>query len=193
MRADVRILAASNSDLDAAVKENMFRSDLLYRINSIPIRIPPLRDRREDILPLAYHFLRQFARKYRKEIQGFSPLALAQLEGYEWPGNVRELEHTVGQAVLFTSGREINEVIHRQSIEKEHQISDSYRVAKGQLLEEFEHEFLARAIQTTGGNLSQAARLAGLERSSFIRLLSRTTIFPREAQKDSPPVVVNER
>ncbi len=176
IRADIRVLAASNSDLDAAVKQNIFRGDLLYRINSIVIEIPPLRCRREDIHPLACHFLHIFAGKYRKGTEGLSPLALAQLEGYEWPGNVRELEHIIGQAVLFSSGPEITEFTQHHSAGEDTLPLSAHHAARNQALEEFERGFLTRAIQKAGGNLSQAARLAGLDRSHLVRLLRKYNI-----------------
>src|SRR5690606_6440442 len=103
-RADVRVISATNVAITTEVAEGRFREDLLYRLNTVEIRLPPLRERREDIPALAKHFLGQQAAQYRKSIGGFSPDAMKTLLAYEWPGNIRELEHTVERAVLLASG-----------------------------------------------------------------------------------------
>src|SRR5262245_26976400 len=103
-RADVRFLAATNADLHAEVAAGRFRQDLLFRLNTVEIHLPPLRERPEDIVALATFFLRQRSRKYRKAIEGFHRAALDQLQQHAWPGNIRELEHVVERAVLMARG-----------------------------------------------------------------------------------------
>jgi two-component system response regulator GlrR len=176
MRADIRILAATNIDLEAAVQRGRFRIDLLYRINTLVVDIPPLKSRPEDILPLAHHFLRLYSWKYRKQSTGFSPAAIARLEGYEWPGNVRELQHVVESAVALTTTPEITEVVLHGS--QSQPVADylAYRDAKHQAVEQFQREYLTRLVQAAGGNLSRAARMAGVERAYFSRLLRRHCI-----------------
>src|SRR5438876_7190700 len=109
-RVDVRILSATNSDLHQEVAAGRFRQDLLFRLNTIEIRMPPLRDRRPDIPPLAHHFLRQHAQRYRKRVTGFEPAALEALLAHPWPGNVRELDHAVERAVLMTQANQVRAV-----------------------------------------------------------------------------------
>ena len=106
-QVDVRIISATNADLDEEVAAGRFRQDLLFRLNTIEIHLPPLRDRREDIPALAAHFLRQHAQRYRKNITGFEPAALQALLDHPWPGNVRELDHAVERAVLMAQGATI--------------------------------------------------------------------------------------
>src|SRR5208283_2489380 len=106
-RVDVRILSATNAQLHEEAKAGNFREDLLFRINTVEIHLPALRDRREDIPLLAAHFLNRNRARYRKQVMGFSPAAMQQLMQYSWPGNVRELEHTVERAVLLCRGEEL--------------------------------------------------------------------------------------
>jgi transcriptional regulator with PAS, ATPase and Fis domain len=108
-QADVRIIAAANSDLEAAVEEDKLRSDLYYRLNIIPITLPTLRDRMEDIPLIALHFLNKYATEHDKHFTGFTTKAMQRLMLYEWPGNVRELEHVVERAALFAEGAVIRE------------------------------------------------------------------------------------
>ena len=103
-RVDVRILSATNADIDAEVAAGRFRQDLLFRLNTIEIALPPLRDRRDDIPSLATHFLEQHARRYRKRLDGFDSAAMDALLRHPWPGNVRELEHAIERAVLMARG-----------------------------------------------------------------------------------------
>src|SRR5215475_9563812 len=106
-RVDVRVISATNADLRAACASGQFREDLLFRLNTVEIRIPALRERREDIPALAVHFLARYASRYRRQVQGFESSALQLLMQYSWPGNVRELEHTLERAVLMCRGNEI--------------------------------------------------------------------------------------
>src|SRR5467141_1240788 len=105
---DVRVIAATNKDLEKAIAAGEFREDLFYRLSVIPIHVPSLRERREDIPLLARHFLEQFRKSMEKPIQGIAPEAMSRLEAYDWPGNVRELENTIERAVALESGTEIS-------------------------------------------------------------------------------------
>src|SRR2546426_10276573 len=105
---DVRIIAATNKDFEKEIAEGRFREDLYYRLSVIPILVPPLRDRRDDIPLLARHFLERFSKTMEKPIEGISPEAMTRLESYDWPGNVRELENTMERAVALETGREIS-------------------------------------------------------------------------------------
>ena len=104
LKANVRVLSATNADLNTEVAQGRFRQDLLFRLNTVEIHLPPLRDRQEDIPALAEHFLRQHRERYRRPVMGFTPEALRALYGHSWPGNVRELDHVIERAVLMSSG-----------------------------------------------------------------------------------------
>jgi transcriptional regulator with GAF, ATPase, and Fis domain len=104
LRSDVRVLAATNRDLHGMVEARQFREDLFYRLSVFPIRVPALRERREDIPPLAYHFMRHFARRMQREVSSISPAMLARLEQHDWPGNIRELQNVIERAVILATG-----------------------------------------------------------------------------------------
>jgi transcriptional regulator with GAF, ATPase, and Fis domain len=110
LKVDVRIIAATNRDLEKLTDEGRFRSDLFYRLNVFPINLPPLRDRREDILSLASHFIRRFVKKTGRKVTGISKKATEELIHYSWPGNVRELEHLIERSVLLSAGETLNEI-----------------------------------------------------------------------------------
>jgi DNA-binding NtrC family response regulator len=167
-RVDVRILSATNSDLHAEVAAGRFRQDLLFRLNTIEIRMPPLRDRRPDIPPLAHHFLRQHAQRYRKRVTGFEPAALEALLAHPWPGNVRELDHAVERAVLMTQGPQIRAVDLglRAAAEDSRRLDDMS-------LEEVESFLIKKALGRFDGNVSRAAEALGLSRSALYRRLQR--------------------
>jgi DNA-binding NtrC family response regulator len=167
-RADVRIISATNSDLHEEVKGGRFRQDLLFRLNTIEIRIPPVRDRREDIPLLAAHFLRQHAQRYRKRVTGFEAAALRALTEHPWPGNVRELDHAVERAVLMTAGPEIkaDDLGLRAGGEREARLDDMS-------LEEVECFLIKKALARYDGNVSRAAEALGLSRSALYRRLQR--------------------
>jgi DNA-binding NtrC family response regulator len=165
-RIDVRILSATNADLTAEVEAGRFREDLLFRLNTIEIRLPPLRDRRDDLPPLAEHFLRRYAARYRKPIVGLEPEALTALESHPWPGNVRELDHTLERAVLMASGTTLRAA------------DLGLRGAGGAAprledlpLEEVERLLIRKALERHGGNVSTAAKALGLSRSALYRRL----------------------
>jgi DNA-binding NtrC family response regulator len=165
---DVRIFSATNADLNAAVAEQKFRQDLLFRLNTIEIRLPPLRDRREDIPALAMHFLRQHAQRYRKNIGGFEQAALQALLDHPWPGNIRELDHSVERGVLMAQGStirlgELGLRIDRESSSRMEDMS----------LEEVEGFLIKKAMARFDGNVSQAAKALGLSRSALYRRLQR--------------------
>src|SRR5258706_526293 len=167
-RVDVRILSATNSDLHAEVTGGRFRQDLLFRLNTIEIRIPPLRDRREDIPILAAYFLRQHAQRYRKRVTVFEASALRALTEHAWPGNVRELDHSVERAVLMTHGPEMKteDLGLRAGGEREKPVDDMS-------LEEVECFLIKKALGRFDGNVSRAAEALGLSRSALYRRLQR--------------------
>jgi DNA-binding NtrC family response regulator len=167
IRADVRILSATNADLSAEVAAGRFRQDLLFRLNTIEVPVPPLRERREDIPALARHFLEAHARRYRKTIGGFEAAALDALLAHPWPGNVRELDHAIERAVLMASGERI-----RSSDLALRRGGDGPRLDELSL-EEVETLLVRKAMERFGGNVSQAARALGLSRAALYRRLEK--------------------
>jgi DNA-binding NtrC family response regulator len=167
-RVDVRILSATNADLHAEVASGRFRQDLLFRLNTIEIRMPPLRDRRPDIPPLAHHFLRLHAQRYRKRVTGFEHAALEALLAHPWPGNVRELDHAVERAVLMTQGPQVRpaDLGLRAAAEDSRRLDDMS-------LEEVETFLIKKALSRFDGNVSRAAEALGLSRSALYRRLQR--------------------
>ncbi len=167
-QVDVRVISATNSDLDSEVQEGRFRQDLLFRLNTVEIHLPPLRDRGEDISLLARHFLGLRARHYRKRIEGFDREALRAMMLYSWPGNIRELDHVVERSVLMARG---------DTIEPEdlglREGRDSVVRLEDMKLEEAEKHLIDKALSRHGGNVSQAARSLGLSRSALYRRLER--------------------
>src|SRR5580700_4834962 len=167
-RVDVRIFSATNADLNAAVAEGRFRQDLLFRLNTIEIRLPHLRDRREDIPVLAAHFLRQHADHYRKPLIGFDEGAIKALLAHSWPGNVRELDHAVERAVLMAQGETIRaaDLGLRTGREGPPRLEEMS-------LEDVEALLIKKALARFNGNVSHAASALGLSRSALYRRLQR--------------------
>ncbi len=167
-RVDVRVFSATNADLNTAVAEARFRQDLLFRLNTIEIRLPPLRDRREDISVLAGHFLRQHAEHYRKGINGFDEGAIKALLAHSWPGNVRELDHAVERAVLMAQGDQIKagDLGLRAGREGPPRLEEMS-------LEDVEALLIKKALARFNGNVSHAANALGLSRSALYRRLQR--------------------
>jgi DNA-binding NtrC family response regulator len=168
LRANVRIISATNANLHDEVAAGRFRQDLLFRLKTIEIGLPPLRDRREDIMPLAKHFLQQHAQRYRKEISGFDEMAREQLMKHAFPGNVRELDHVIERAVLMTRGPQIktNDLGLTSG-------RDDSRSLEDMSLEEVEAFLIKKALARTDGNARKAAEALGLSRSAFYRRLQQ--------------------
>jgi DNA-binding NtrC family response regulator len=165
-KVDVRLLSATNADLRAEVDAGRFREDLLFRLNTIEIRLPPLRDRREDLGPLALHFLRRYALRYRKPIAGLEPEAVTALETHAWPGNVRELDHTLERAVLMATGT----TLRAADLGLRGPGGAAARL-EDLPVEEVERVLIRKALERHGGNVSQAAKALGLSRSALYRRL----------------------
>jgi DNA-binding NtrC family response regulator len=170
-RVDVRVLSATNANLGEAVSNGDFREDLLYRLNTVEIRLPPLRERREDIPLLGNHFLKKVAEHYGREIEGFSEAALEALMRHSWPGNVRELEHAVERSVLMARGKRIEaaDLALRRRADGSDQMEEM-------TLEEAERVLIEKALERCGGNVSRAAEALGVSRSAMYRRLQRHDI-----------------
>ncbi|HJW37875.1 MAG TPA: sigma-54 dependent transcriptional regulator [Candidatus Udaeobacter sp.] len=168
LRANVRLISATNANLHDEVASGRFRQDLLFRLNTIEIRVPPLRDRREDIMPLANHFLRQVTQRYRKQISGLDETAREQLLRHSFPGNVRELDHVIERAVLMTRGPQIK----ASDLGLTMAAGDS-RSLEEMSLEEVEAFLIKKALARNDGNARKAAEALGLSRSAFYRRLQQ--------------------
>jgi len=166
---DVRVIAATNADVNVEVAAGRFREDLLFRLNTIEIHLPPLRDRRDDIALLAEHFLRRYAQRYRKAISGFDPAARQLLHEHSWPGNVRELDHAVERAVLLVSGS----LVRAADLGLRQSAAASPARLEEMSLEEVEHHLIQRTLARYDGNVSQAAKALGLSRSAMYRRMQK--------------------
>jgi DNA-binding NtrC family response regulator len=167
-KVNVRIISATNAELKKEVEAGHFRRDLLFRLNTIEIHLPPLRERQADITPLAHHFLWQQLQRYRKNIEGFEAAALQAMLNYDWPGNVRELEHSVERAVLMASGQRIRTADLGLAAS-----ADSGSSLEDLSLEEVEALLIKKALARCDGNVSRAADALGLSRSALYRRLEK--------------------
>jgi DNA-binding NtrC family response regulator len=165
-KVDVRVISATNAALGEEVAEGRFREDLLYRLNTVEIHLPPLRERREDIPLLATHFLRRQASQYRRPAMAFDPEAIAMLIEHPWPGNVRELEHTVERAVLLARG----DTVSADDLRLRTHTAGSAPIEE-MTLEEVEAHLIRKALGRHDGNVSRAAEALGLSRSALYRRL----------------------
>jgi DNA-binding NtrC family response regulator len=166
-RVDVRLVSATNSELSAEVSSGRFRQDLLFRLNTIHIHLPPLRDRLEDIPLLAKHFLKQHVARYRKAITGFDDTAVQVMRSYGWPGNVRELDHAVERGVLMAQGKAI------RATDLGLNAGQAAPRLEDMSLEEVEAHLIKRTLQRCDGNARKAADELGLSRSAFYRRLEK--------------------
>jgi DNA-binding NtrC family response regulator len=167
-KVDVRVLSATNADLRAEAEAGRFRADLLFRLNTVEIYLPPLRDRREDIPLLAAHFLKEYAQRYRKEVQQLEPATMQLLMSYAWPGNVRELDHSIERAVLLSTGSSIKPAdIGLQSRDGTGSRLDDMS------LEEVESLLIRKALSRHAGNVSHAAEALGLSRGALYRRIEK--------------------
>jgi DNA-binding NtrC family response regulator len=182
---DVRVIAATNVDLRARIGTGKFREDLFYRLNVVAIELPPLRERREDVPLLAYHFLQKYAARAGRDVKKISPEAMQLLQRQAWPGNVRELENAIEYAVVFCKDDAIlpQDLPFGASAPAEPAavvpglsgpLADlPYSEAKRLAMEAFDDAYFAELLRRSGGNVSEAARQAGLDRSNFRRAAKR--------------------
>ncbi|MEQ1585478.1 MAG: sigma-54 dependent transcriptional regulator, partial [Cyclobacteriaceae bacterium] len=168
IEVDIRLICATNMPLHQMVNEGKFRQDLLYRINTVEITIPPLSDRVDDIPMLATHFLNHYSKKYRKDVLSISPEAMNKLKKYPWPGNVRELQHAIERAVIMADSATLQEsdfLFSRKGTDE---------IANDTLnLDEVEKAAVVKAIQLHNGNISKAAEELGLTRASLYRRMEK--------------------
>jgi DNA-binding NtrC family response regulator len=179
--ANIRIIAATNTDLFERVKAKLFRDDLYFRLNALSVIIPPLRERTEDIVHLSNHFLAQYAKEHNTEQRGISSEALSKLMAYQWPGNVRELEGIILRALVLRTSA----ILQREDIDlpeqspKPVQENTRLRQAKTNVIQNFELSYLTRLLAVHHGNITHAAMAAGKQRSTLQRLLRKYSLDPK--------------
>jgi DNA-binding NtrC family response regulator len=170
-RVDARVLSATNADLRAEVEAGRFRADLLFRLNTVEIRLPPLRERREDIPPLAAHFLARHVQRYRKQVLGIDSGAIQAMLQHPWPGNVRELDHTIERAVLMARGSQIEAA--DLGLASSRVSGQTAQGLEEMSLETVESILIRKALQRSNGNVSQAAEALGLSRGALYRRMEK--------------------
>jgi transcriptional regulator with GAF, ATPase, and Fis domain len=183
IQVDARVITATNKDLDEEVSEGRFRSDLFFRLNVIPIRIPPLRDRRDDIPLLVEHFVGKYNREKGRALEGVRPESLEILRRYTWPGNVRELENLVERIVVLKGSgwlepSDIPEKIRRAErfLENAIPVLGETGLDIRSATEDFENALIRQALHLSGGNKNRAATLLGLKRTTFVEMLKRKSL-----------------
>lgn len=169
IKVDVRIIVATNKNIQSLVKEGRFREDLFYRLNVFPIHLPPLRERKEDIPVLAEHFLKRFNQGRRKNIKGIHKETIKKLMAYDWPGSIRELENVIERAVILEEGWFISLGVLPSHIQKRKGSS-----VKQKTLQEAEMEHILRALEESGGNRTKAAVSLGITRSTLYEKMKRS-------------------
>ncbi|HTY62535.1 MAG TPA: sigma-54 dependent transcriptional regulator [Acidobacteriota bacterium] len=185
IKVDVRLIAATNRDLRAALEEGTFREDLYYRLNVVPINLPPLREHKEDIPDLVEHILSKYRKESGKEIRGLTPQAMQLLKNFHWPGNVRELENIVERAATFAGGSwiEVGD-IHLDTEPARINGVESGFLPPGVTLDQWEDEMIREALRRSDGNKSQAARLLGLSRNALRYRLSKIGVADDSDEKE---------
>ncbi len=178
---DLRIIASTNKDLEKAIKEGRFREDLFFRLNVVPITVPPLRDRREDIMPLCHHFVSFFCSKYGRNLKSFTPQAEALLVRYSWPGNVRELKNVMERLVIMVQEEEIAPTHLPLAIQQ--QEGEGYQPAEDQPLRDakdaFERDYIIKQLEKHNWNISHTAEALGIERSNLYKKMKQLNIERR--------------
>jgi len=182
IHVDIRLIAATNKDLEECVRQKSFREDLYYRLNVFQIHLPPLRERREDIPLLAYHFLEKHSRRLGKKVTEITPEAMQELTYYDWRGNVRELENAIEGGVILSDGKALTShdlpvrIAADESNGAPESFPVSYRKAKQQLMDKFNRLFLKRLLSRHNGNVTRASEEAGMNRANFQRLMRKAGI-----------------
>lgn len=168
---NVRLICATNRDIIQMTTQHQFRQDLLYRINTIEINLPPLRQRTEDIVPLAEHFLQIYREKYKRPVNSLHESLIVQLQQYEWPGNIRELQHAIERAVILSQGKSLQpKDVFLKSPAAGQALNTGYN------LEEMERNMIHQAMKKCNGNITEAARELGLSRAALYRRLEKYNI-----------------
>ena len=185
-QADVHITAATNINLDEAVKKGAFRSDLFYRLNLIPIILPPLCKRKEDIALLTEHFIDRYTSEYNKQVIGISPDAMKKLVHYQWPGNVRELEHTIARAIILSDAPILMGGCIDLPSGRSPEFQESFQVMKKRRIAQFEKDYIESLLLVHAGNISKAARSAQTNRRQFFELIRKHDISVEKYRNTQP-------
>jgi two-component system nitrogen regulation response regulator NtrX len=195
VRVDARVLAATNKDLQTEIRGGRFREDLYFRLNVIPIFVPALRDRQEDIPLLAEHFMAGFAREYGRRMKVFEPSAVLLLQQYPWPGNVRELRNVIERLMIMVVGDSISRVdltfLDRASAARAEAepVAPADRMTLYEARDQFERDLILRTLAEQQGNMSRTADVLGVERSNLYRKMKAFGIAPsRRAEEESETV-----
>ncbi len=180
VKVDVRVIAATHKDLNRAMNERLFREDLFYRLNVVPIKLPPLRDRLDDVALLAVHFLNKYSEKNHKRIDRISTEGLSSLMHYSYPGNVRELENIIERAVIMEKGDTLTKIDLKRAGGGKYVIQppmgndiETFRKTKTEVVERFEKEYFTRLLRMYNGNMSRASRHAGINIKNFHEKMAR--------------------
>ncbi|HEY0365518.1 MAG TPA: sigma-54 dependent transcriptional regulator [Pyrinomonadaceae bacterium] len=171
IKLDARVIALTNVDLDTAVKSGRFREDLFYRLNVLNIRVPPLRERKDDLSQLIEHFLKHYSAKHGRNVQRVSPPARAVLKAYDYPGNVRELANIIERAVIVATGKKIEE--EDLPVGLSAAVSAQQRKARPQSLAQVEAAYISQTLAETGGNKAECARILGISRKNLYEKIAR--------------------
>ena len=197
IKVDARVIAATNKDLPAEIRAGRFREDLYFRLNVIPVFVPPLRDRQEDIPMLADHFMAEFAREYGRRIKGFEPAAVAALREYPWPGNVRELRNVIERLMIMVPGERIS-AADLSSLDPAGGLShpvvqpparSTGRLTLHEARDNFERDLILRTLAEQQGNMSRTAEVLGVERSNLYRKMKAFGIAPSRRPEGEEEVV----
>jgi two-component system nitrogen regulation response regulator NtrX len=190
IRVDARVLAATNKDLPTEIRAGRFREDLYFRLNVIPIYVPPLRDRQEDIPLLADHFMALMAREYGRRPKTFERDAVTVLQQYPWPGNVRELRNVVERLMIMVPGERITSrdlaFLEQGTVPPADASRPAPLTALHDARDQFERDYIVRALAQQHGNISRTAEVLGVERSNLYRKMRAFGIAPRKAEEDEP-------
>jgi two-component system nitrogen regulation response regulator NtrX len=197
LRTDCRVVAATNRDLEQMVKDGQFREDLYFRLNVVPIFVPSLRDRQEDIPLLAEHFMAMLAREYGRRPKTFEADALIALRQYAWPGNVRELRNVIERLMIMVPGDRVSsrdlsfldQQIAPPGAEPAAAPKASVEAPLHEARDRFERDYIVRALASQHGNISRTAELLGIERSNLYRKMRGFGIAPSRRSEDEEPVV----
>ena len=194
IKVDARVLAATNKDLQAEIRGGNFREDLYFRLNVIPIFVPPLRERQEDIQLLAEHFMAEFAREYGRRIKRFEPGALAVVQRYSWPGNVRELRNVIERLMIMVPGDSISAIelnfLDPSALERPGvPATTSERLRLHEARDRFERDLILRTLSEQHGNMSRTAEILGVERSNLYRKMRAFGIAPARRTEEEPEKV----
>jgi DNA-binding NtrC family response regulator len=184
-RANVRIITASNADLPSLVGAGRFRQDLFFRINVLSLRLPPLRERKEDIPALAMYFVRRYAAEFKKSTQGLTAAAQRCLHNHLWPGNVRELSHTIERGMLLCHGPLLTPADFDLGYDDSVEDDASFQTAKARVIKQFERGYVEQVLAACDGNISRAAKAAKKNRRAFWELIRKYGIEPGRFRSSS--------